>query len=130
MQASLTARPLQKLSVNTNLRFEDRDDNTPVLFYNPMATFLDLNENTWNGLNNPRSFRTITGKFEANYALPHSFRLIGSIDYDHRDRTGTCLLYTSALESTFPSLYVITSVMAAIGILHWMDISNTEKFNS
>lgn len=88
-QASLTARPLQKLSLITNLRFEDRDDKTPVLFYNPMATLLDLNGNTWNGLNNPRSFRTITGKFEASYALPHSFQLIGSIDYDHRDRSGT-----------------------------------------
>ena len=88
-QTGLTARPLQKLSINTNFRFEDRDDKTPVRFYNPMATFHDLNERTWNGLNNPRSFRTITSKFEANYALPHNFRLIGGIDYEHRDRTGT-----------------------------------------
>ncbi len=89
-QAGLTARPLQKLSINTNFRFEDRDDKTPVLFYNPMAAWHDdLNGNRWNGLNNPRSFRTISSKFEASYALPHNFRLIGSVDYEHKDRTGT-----------------------------------------
>lgn len=87
-QAGLTARPLPKLSINTNFRFEDRDDKTPVVFYNPMATLLDLNGNTWSGLNNPRSFRTITGKFEASYALPKDFRLIGGIDYDHTERSG------------------------------------------
>ncbi len=88
LQAGLTARPLPKLSINTNFRFEDRDDKTPVLLYNPMAASLDYNERSWNGLNNPRSFRTITSKFEASYALPKDFRLIGSIDYDHRDRSG------------------------------------------
>ncbi len=91
VQAGLTARPLSKLSLNTNFRFEDRDDKTPVLFYNPVAALLtqpDLNGNTWRGLNNPRSFQTITSKFEASYALPKDFRLIGSIDYDHRDRSG------------------------------------------
>ena len=88
LQAALTARPLSKLSINTNFRFEDRDDKTPVLLYNPMATLLDLNGNSWLGLNNPRSFRTITSKFEASYALPKNFRLIGGIDYDHRHRSG------------------------------------------
>ncbi|PXW83877.1 MtrB/PioB family decaheme-associated outer membrane protein [Nitrosomonas sp. Nm84] len=88
LQAGLTARPLAKLSINTNFRFEDRDDKTPVLLYNPMATLLDLNGNSWHGFNNPRSFRTITSKFEASYALPKDFRLIGSIDHDHRDRGG------------------------------------------
>lgn len=88
LQTGLTSRPLAKLSINTHFRFEDRDDKTPLLLYNPMATLLDLNDNRWNGLNNPRSFQTITSKFEANYSLPKDFRLIGSIDYDHRDRSG------------------------------------------
>lgn len=87
-QAGLTARPLAKLSVLADFRFEDRDDKTPVFLYNPMAAQIDLNGNRWNGLNRPRSFTTMTGKLEASHPLPMGFRLIGGIGYDHRDRTG------------------------------------------
>ena len=89
LQAALNARPLPKLALLANLRFEDRDDKTPVFLYNPMAAQIDLNGNMWNGLNNPRSFRTLTGKLEASYGLPLDFRLIGGLEYDHRDRTGS-----------------------------------------
>ncbi|MEO6909576.1 MAG: MtrB/PioB family decaheme-associated outer membrane protein, partial [Edaphobacter sp.] len=89
LQGGLSARPLPKLSLIADLRFEDRNDKTPVLLYNPAAARTDLNGNTWTGFNNPRSFRTLTGKLEANYALPAGFRAIGGFDYDARDRTGT-----------------------------------------
>ncbi|MBP9102039.1 MAG: MtrB/PioB family decaheme-associated outer membrane protein [Nitrosomonas sp.] len=86
VQAGITSRPLPKLSVVANVRFEDRDDNTPVLLYNPLAGQLDFNGNRWSGLNHPRSFSTLTSKLEANYTLPMNFRLIGGIDYEHWDR--------------------------------------------
>ncbi|UJP05401.1 MAG: MtrB/PioB family decaheme-associated outer membrane protein [Nitrosomonas sp.] len=86
VQGGLTSRPLSRLSVLANVRFEDRDDNTPVLLYNPLAGRADFNGNRWSGLNHPRSFSTLTGKFEANYALPMSFRLIGGVDYEHWSR--------------------------------------------
>lgn len=82
VQAGITSRPLTKLSVMGNIRFEDRDDNTPVLHYNPVAYQPDLNGNRWSGFNRPRSFSTLTGKFEASYSLPMNFRFIGGIDYE------------------------------------------------
>ena len=87
-QAGLSARPLSKLTVLGNFRFEDRNDKTPVFLYNPMAAQIDLNGNRWIGLNNPRSFTTLTAKLEASYALPLGFRIINGVDYDHRDRSG------------------------------------------
>lgn len=82
VQAGMTSRPLPKLSLLGNIRFEDRDDNTPVLLYNPLAFQPDLNGNRWSGFNQPRSFSTLTGKFEASYALPMNFRFVGGIDYE------------------------------------------------
>ncbi|WP_317535113.1 MtrB/PioB family decaheme-associated outer membrane protein [Nitrosomonas sp. Is37] len=89
VQAAVTSRPLSKLTLLANFRYEDRDDKTPVFLYNPNAFNVDLNGNRWNGFNTPRSFTTFTNKFEASYALPMNLRLIGGIDYEHWDRTGT-----------------------------------------
>jgi MtrB/PioB family decaheme-associated outer membrane protein len=89
LQAGLSARPLSKLTVLGNFRFEDRNDKTPVRLYNPAAAQIDLNGNRWLGLNTPRSFTMIAAKLEASYAMPLGFRIINGIDYDHRDRTGT-----------------------------------------
>lgn len=86
VQAGATARPVSQLSVLATVRFEDRDDNTPVRLYNPMAGQPDLNGNRWSGFNHPRSFSNLTSKLEANYTLPMKFRLIGSVDYEHWDR--------------------------------------------
>lgn len=86
IQGGITSRPLSKLSVLANVRFEDRDDNTPVLLYNPLARQPDFNGNSWSGFNHPRSFSTLTSRFEANYTLPMNFRLIGGVDYEHWDR--------------------------------------------
>ncbi|MBL0011968.1 MAG: MtrB/PioB family outer membrane beta-barrel protein [Nitrosomonas sp.] len=76
---------MPQLSVLANIRFEDRDDKTPMRLYNP-ARRVDLDGNYWGGFNNPRSFSTLTSKVEANYTLPMNFRLIGSIDYEHWER--------------------------------------------
>lgn len=83
VQAGITARPMPKLSLLANLRYEDRDDRTPVRLYNTLAT----PTSTHNGRNEPRSIRTVAGKLEASYALPMSFRLTGGIDYDEKERS-------------------------------------------
>lgn len=88
LQAGLSARPLPKLTTLANIRYEDRNDKTPVFLFNPQAFQLDLNGNRWVGFNTPRSFETLTSKVEASYVLPKNFRLIGGVDYEHWDRTG------------------------------------------
>lgn len=92
LQAGITSRSLPKLTLLTNFRFEDRDDRTALSFYHVLPEQLDLNANR--GVN-PRSFRTLTGKFEANYALPKQFHLIGGIDYEHWDRNGSATYVTN-----------------------------------
>jgi len=81
VQLGLTARPLPKLSVNASLRYEDVDDKTPIAQYfnvglGPLSTF--------NGNNEPHSFRTTSGRLEASYALPMAFRLTGGLDYEEK----------------------------------------------
>jgi MtrB/PioB family decaheme-associated outer membrane protein len=80
VQMGLTARPLPKLSLLANVRHEDRHDRTPIAQYNTPG-------GTQNGFNEPRSFRTTTGKVEAGYALAHGFRAIGGVEYDERIRS-------------------------------------------
>ncbi len=81
VQLGLTARPLPKLSLRANLRYEDTDDKTPIFRYftlglGPTSTF--------NGNNEPHSFRTTSGKLEASYALPMGLRLTGGLDYEEK----------------------------------------------
>lgn len=81
VQLGLTARPLPRLSLRANLRYEDTDDKTPIAQYftlglGPTSTF--------NGNNEPHSFRTTSGKLEASYALPMAFRLTGGVDYEEK----------------------------------------------
>ncbi len=81
VQLGIVARPLSKLSVLANLRYEDKDDQTPLVPYTTVTA-----TRTLDGRNEPRSIRTLTGKLEASYALPMSFRLTGGIDYDEKKR--------------------------------------------
>jgi len=81
VQMGLTARPLPKLSLRANLRYEDVDDKTPIAQYftvglGPLSTF--------NGNNEPHSFRTTSGRLEASYVLPMAFRLTGGLDYEEK----------------------------------------------
>jgi MtrB/PioB family decaheme-associated outer membrane protein len=79
MQMGLTARPMPKLSLLANLRYEDRDDKTPLVqFITPSATR--------DGFNVPFSRSSKTGKLEASYRLPNEFRLTGGVDYEKRKR--------------------------------------------
>ena len=81
VQMGIVARPMPKLSLTGNIRYEDKDDQTPLALYsNPGAT------STFDGFNMPSSLRTLVGKLEASYSLPMSFRLTGGIDYDEKKR--------------------------------------------
>ncbi len=83
VQAGLTARPMPRLSVRADLRYENRDDKTPVFLYFPaQATATATN----NGENEPRSIKTTSGKLEASYRLPMGFRLTGGVDYVEKKR--------------------------------------------
>ncbi len=93
LQAGVTSRPLPKLNLLANFRFEDRNDKTALSIYYP-ALLEPLDFSGSRGVN-PRSFRTYTGKFEANYALPKHFNLIAGIDYEHWDRNGSATYVTN-----------------------------------
>lgn len=93
LQAGITSRPVPKLSLLANIRYEDRPDKTPVALYNTPG-------GTQNGNNEPRSMRTLTGKAEASYSLPMGFRLTGGFDYDQRDRNFSPVRVVSAREET------------------------------
>jgi MtrB/PioB family decaheme-associated outer membrane protein len=95
-QAGITSRPIPKLSLLADLRYEDRDDKTPVLRYNTLAG----PTSTFNGDNEPRSIRTLAGKAEAGYALPHAFRLTGGIGYEEKKRNTSPVRIVSFRETT------------------------------
>ena len=74
-QFGLTARPLARLSLLANVRYEDRDDKTP---YGLFTTFT----------NAQNSQRKLGGKLEGSYQLPDNYRATLGVDYlsVHRDR--------------------------------------------
>lgn len=82
VQFGLTSRPLPKLSLLANFRYEDRDDKTPIVRYVSSTT----GTNTFDGLYEPRSIKTKVGKLEAGYQLPRGFHVTGGVDYDLKER--------------------------------------------
>ncbi len=89
-QLGLTARPLPKLSLLANLRYEKKDDKTPDALYNveagatPPATGAPYNNRYWN--NNHVSSTKVAGKLEASYQLPVSLRGTVGLDYNSIER--------------------------------------------
>lgn len=84
-QVGLTAKPLAKLSLLANLRYENKDDKTPLGMYN----LTGLATNPANFYTNTQfSSKKLNGKVEANYQVSGSYRAIFAIDYQSvkRDR--------------------------------------------
>lgn len=77
-QAGLTARPIPKLTLTANLRYEDRQDKSPLALYNIEGA------NTFT--NGTYSLKKTAGKIEASYALPASLRATLGFDYESLDR--------------------------------------------
>jgi MtrB/PioB family decaheme-associated outer membrane protein len=77
-QFGLTARPLPKLSLNANLRYEDRKDESPLALYNI--------EGANRFTNGTYSLKKTSGKLEGTYQLPANFRGTLGVDYEALDR--------------------------------------------
>lgn len=78
IQAGLTSRPLPKLSVLANLRYEDKKDSST------RAKFNIQNTNTW--YNTLASSTKLVGKLEASYQLPADLRGTFGLDYSTQER--------------------------------------------
>jgi MtrB/PioB family decaheme-associated outer membrane protein len=78
-QFGLTARPLPKLSLVANARYEDREDKTPIDVYNQYGASTRFT-------NTPIPLTKVTGKVEATYALPDNYRISVGGDYQTVDR--------------------------------------------
>lgn len=79
VQAGLSARPLPKLSLLANLRYQDVKDETPV------AQFINSGGTTVS--NTPYSYETLSGKVEGTYSLAMGYSLIAGLDYSNQDRS-------------------------------------------
>lgn len=81
----LTMRPMDRLNVTGSLRYEDRDDQTPVQqFLNPaVANAFGAGVS---GFNKPRQLKQIKGALEASYQLDGDYRLIGSVEQENATR--------------------------------------------
>lgn len=101
LQLGLSARPTPKLSLLANLRYEDRDDKTPVRLYSSLAGATS----TFNGFYEPRSITRTDSKMEAGYRLPNGFHLTGGVDLNITERAvpywlGGALASVSTREKT------------------------------
>lgn len=84
-QVGLTARPLPKLSVVANLRWEQKSDKTPIDKYRSSTTAATSQPANTTNTNSQGSHTKIKGKLEASYQLPEGYRATAGIDYDMRD---------------------------------------------
>ena len=101
LQMGVSARPMPKLSLLANLKYENRDDKTPIARYFTGATATS----TFNGDNEPRSIKSTSGKLEASYQLPMSLRLTGGIDYDEKKRNASPVRIVSQRDQTDETSY-------------------------
>jgi len=83
VQGGLTTRLAPKLSLRADLRYENRDDKTPVFRYFPLQNTAG---STNDGTNETRDIETTSGKVEAKYRLPMSFGLTGGLEYVEKKR--------------------------------------------
>jgi MtrB/PioB family decaheme-associated outer membrane protein len=100
LQLGLTARPLPKLTLLANFRYDAREDRTPIHDY-----FVITTGSTATGENEPRSVRTEFGKLEASYYLPAGFRLTGGFDDERKSRNTSDIRVVSFREETDEQTY-------------------------
>ena len=77
-QLGLSARPWPKLSLNANLRYEDRQDKSPLAPYNL--------EGANRFINGTYSLKKTAAKLEGSYQLPAGLRGTLGVDYEAMDR--------------------------------------------
>lgn len=111
LEFGLSARPISKLAVVANLRYQDRADKTPMRPFGKYWTYrcsttgtttyylgaTPTSANCATGTasniagpteidNNPRDFKNLAGKLEATYQLPEGYNLTAGYNYDKRER--------------------------------------------
>lgn len=77
-QVGLTAKPMAKLVLRADLRYENRKDTTPIDVYNIEGATTFTNSHTSN--------KKLSGKFEGSYLLPANVRGTLGVDYGSVDR--------------------------------------------
>ena len=97
--ADLTLRPADRLDLSANVRFEDRDDRTPLASYlTPSlptstscvatpANCLGLNSAGLSAFNKPTSLTQLKGMVEAGYQLDDGYRLVGTLEQEQIHRS-------------------------------------------
>ncbi|MGE5387050.1 MAG: MtrB/PioB family decaheme-associated outer membrane protein [Betaproteobacteria bacterium] len=78
LQFGLTSRPMTGLSLLANVKYENKEDKTPIDLYNIEGA----NRFTNGHLSNKK----LTGKLEGSYQLPDGYRATLGLDYDSVDR--------------------------------------------
>ena len=94
IQLGLTARPIPKLSLLANVRYENKDDKTPLALYSneaiktsAAAPAILAYTNVGSFWNNATTSATkVAGKLEASYQLPAELRGTIGLDYNSQER--------------------------------------------
>ena len=84
----LTAKPIQNLSLLANLRYWDKEDDTPVR--------VDASSGTTNYHNNPFQHTKTSGKIEGTYRLQGGYSVTAGVDYEHQKRDISDLIVKTA----------------------------------
>jgi MtrB/PioB family decaheme-associated outer membrane protein len=135
MQFGLTSRVTDKLNLLGNVRYEKRDDKTPIDAYNV--------ENTARWNNEHMTNEKLAARFEAGYRLPYAIRATGGVDFERINKelpgsdvtvAGISGLRASTHEITYRGELrrsVSESLVGAIGIAHsvrqgsnWYSLAN------
>lgn len=120
LQAGITAHPWSKLSLLANVRYEDRDDQTPVVDYFPVTV-----TPTATGENEPRDIETTVGRIEASYQLPAGLRLTAGVEDEIKHRNTSSVRVVSYRKETDEKSYrlelrraVSETVTGSLGYVH------------
>jgi len=76
-QLGFTTRPMNKLTLTANLRYESKDNKTPIDYYN-----IEGRNRFTNGNPSPKK---LAAKVEASYQLPQNYRATLGVDYESVD---------------------------------------------
>lgn len=83
-QLGLTTSPISKLSLLANVRYEDKQDKTPIAYYNVEG---DSTNPANFFTNSPASMKKVVGKVEGSYRVTGNYRITLGSDYELKDRS-------------------------------------------
>ena len=95
LQGGIQSRPMKDLTLLANVRYENRDDKTPVVDYFNFTT-----TNTATGDNEPRSIKTLNGKLEALYRVAMGWTAVGGLEFDEKKRNTSSVRVVSFRDTT------------------------------